>query len=131
MNLFPHIPSETHGVAGATWNVIKKNWLISMVHKFVIALLILSVVLLVWRFPKLPPAVPLWFSRPWGADRLASPYWLLLLPASSIMWYGIDLFLGIYVTAEYLIFTQMLFLSSLIVSLLSFITLIKILFLVS
>jgi hypothetical protein len=130
MNLFPHLPNETHRVA-ATWNVIKKNWLISVVHKFVIALFILSVGLLVWRFPVLPPEVPLWFSRPWGADQLASPYWLILLPVSSLVWYGIDLAIGIYVTTEYLIFTQMLFLSSLIVSLLSFITIIKILFLVT
>ena len=114
-----------------TWNTIKKNWLISSVHKFVIGLFILSIGLLIWRFPVLPPQVPLWFSRPWGEDQLASPYWLLLLPVSSIVWYGIDFLTGIYVTAEYLIFTQMLFLSALIVSLLSFITLIKILFLVS
>jgi hypothetical protein len=130
MNIVSHIPSET-GRVTATWNVIKKNWFISVVHKFVLALLILSVGLLVWRFPVLPPAVPIWFSRPWGEDQLASPYWLLLLPASSIVWYGIDLLIGIYVTAEYLVFTQMLFLSSLIVSLLSFVTLIKIIFLVT
>lgn len=113
------------------WNDIKKNWFISVVHKFVIGLFILSVGLLIWRFRVLPPKVPLWFSRPWGEDQLASPYWLLLLPISSMLWYGIDLVISIYVTTEYLIFTQMLFLSSLIVSLLSFITLIKILFLVS
>jgi len=130
MNIFPRFPSETRRVS-ATWTVIRKNWFISIVHKFVIALFILSVGLLVWRFPLLPPGGPVWFSRPWGEDRLASPYWLFLLPASSIAWYGIDLLIGIYVTAEYLIFTQMLFLSSLIVSLLSFITLIKIVFLVS
>ncbi|MCX6793811.1 MAG: hypothetical protein NTY06_01770 [Candidatus Gottesmanbacteria bacterium] len=130
MNIFPQLPNETRRVT-TTWNVIKKNWLISVVHKFVIALFILSVGLLVWRFPVLPPQVPVWFSRPWGADQLASPYWLILLPVSSIFWYGIDLVIGIYVTTEYLIFTQMLFLSALIVSILSFITLIKILFLVS
>lgn len=112
-------------------NIIKKNWLIRVVHKFVFVLLFLSVGLLVWRFPVLPPAVPLWFSRPWGADQLASPYWLILLPVSSILWYGIDLLLGIYITKDYLIFTQMLFLSALLVNLLSFITLVKILFLVS
>jgi len=121
MTIFPQVP----------WNAIKKNWFISLVHKFVLVLFLLSVVLLLWRFPLLPPAVPLWFSRPWGADQLASRYWLILLPVSSIMWYGIDLLISIYVTMEYLIFTQLLFLSALIVSILSFVTLIKILFLVS
>lgn len=131
MNIVPHIPSETNRVASATWNGIKRNWFISIVHKFVVVLFILSVGLLIWRLPVLPPGVPVWFSRPWGEDRLASPYWLFLLPISSIVWYGIDLLISIYVTAEYLIFTQMLFLSSLIVSILSFITLIKIVFLVT
>ena len=130
MNITPHFPNETHRVA-ATWIVIRKNWLINVVHRFVIALFLLSVGLLTWRFPVLPPEVPLWFSRPWGLDQLASPYWLILLPVSSMIWYGIDILIGIYVTAEYLIFTQMLFLSALIVSILSFITIIKIVFLVT
>lgn len=130
MNIVPRFPNETHRVT-ATWNVIKKNWFISLVHKFVLVLFLLSTGLLIWLFPMLPPQVPVWFSRPWGSDQLASPYWLILLPVSGILWYGIDLVIGIYVTTEYLIFTQMLFLSALIVNFLSFITLIKILFLVS
>jgi len=130
MNIIPRLPNETHRVA-ATWIVIRKNWLVGVVHKFVIALFILSVGLLLWRFPILPPEIPLWFSRPWGEDQLASPYWLILLPVSSMIWYAIDILMAIYVTTEYLIFTQMLFLSALIVSILSFITIIKILFLVT
>lgn len=130
MNIIPRLPNETHKAA-ATWGVIRKNWLVSVVHKFVIALFILSVGLLLWRFPMLPPEVPLWFSRPWGSDQLANPYWLILLPVSSLIWYVIDILVAIYVTTEYLIFTQMLFLSALIVSILSFITIIKILFLIT
>lgn len=110
---------------------MRKNWLINLVRKFVIILFVLSVGFLVWRFPELPPKVPLWFSRPWGIDQLASPYWLILLPISSLIWYAINLVIAMYITTEYLIFTQMLFLASLIVSLLSFIILIKILFLIS
>lgn len=131
MNIFPHVPNETHRGANTAWDSISKNWLISLVRKFVIILFLLSAGFLVWRFPFLPPQVPLWFSRPWGADQLASPYWLVLLPVSSLVWYGIDLAIGMYITTEYLIFTQLLFVSSLIVSILSFITIIKILFLVS
>lgn len=130
MNIFPHFPNQTHRVT-STWNSIKNNWFIRIVHKFVIVLFILSVGFFVWRFPLLPPEIPLWFSRPWGADQLAPSYWLLLVPVSSLLWYCLDLFISIYITSEYLIFTQMLFLSALIVNLLSFVTLIKILFLVS
>jgi hypothetical protein len=130
MNIFPHFPNPSPRVS-TTWNSIKKNWLISIVHKFVIVLFLLSVGFLVWRFLQLPPQVPLWFSRPWGTNQLASSYWLFVLPIAALLWYCIDVLIGIYVTTEYLIFTQMLFLSALIVNILSFVTLIKILFLVS
>lgn len=130
MNILRHLPTQSHH-AFTVWQKIRTNWLITMIHRFIIGLFVLSVGLLLWRFPVLPPQVPLWFSRPWGTDQLASPYWLFLLPASGIVWYAINLLLSIYVTAEYLIFTQILFLSSLIVSLLSFVALVKILFLIS
>jgi hypothetical protein len=74
--------------------------------------------------------VPLWYSRPWGADQLAPAIFLFFLPLSSIVVHVTNLIFAMYVTTEYLIFTQSLFLSSLIVSLLSFIAVIKIIFLV-
>lgn len=110
---------------------LKKNWFISLTHKFILFLFVLSIGLLLWRWRMLPPMVPLWYSRPWGEDQLASPFWLFILPVASLLLYGINVFVSMYVLAEYLIFTQMLFLSSLIVSLLSFIALTKILFLIT
>ncbi len=130
MNILRNFPHPSQKVT-TTWNSIKTNWLISLVHKFVLLLFVLSLGFLVWRWTMLPPLVPLWYSRPWGADQMAQPLWLLLLPLASILWYGINFVISIYITAEYLIFTQMLFLSSLIVSMLSFLALIKILFLVT
>lgn len=114
-----------------TWNTLKANWLLSLIHKFVIVLFVLSLIIFAWRYQTLPPLVPLWYSRPWGIDQLAHPLWLLLLPMASLLWYGASILVSIFVTAEYLIFTQMIFMSSLIVSLLSFLTLIKILFLMT
>lgn len=35
--------------------------------------------------PKLPSLVPLWFSRPWSLNRLASSQMLYLIPASSLV----------------------------------------------
>lgn len=112
-------------------NIPQKNWLIALVHKFVLILFVLSVGFLLWRWSSLPPQVPLWYSRPWGLDRLAPSYALILLPVSSMVVYGINVFISVYFLTDYLIFTQMVFVSSLIVSLLSFFALIKILFLVT
>lgn len=130
MNIVKTLSGESAKVKTA-WNAVKTNWFISLVHKFILILFILSMGLLLWRWHMLPPMVPLWYSRPWGADQLTSPYWLLILPLASLLLYGINFLVSMYVMAEYLIFTQMLFLSSLVVSLLSFVALMKILFLVT
>jgi hypothetical protein len=42
--------------------------------------LFLAVGLLVLHFEKLPPSLPLWFSKPWGAERLSPPIYLWLIP---------------------------------------------------
>ncbi|OGG11642.1 hypothetical protein A2Z00_01125 [Candidatus Gottesmanbacteria bacterium RBG_13_45_10] len=113
------------------WKTMRSNWIIGLVNKFVLGFTVLSILAILWRWHLLPPAIPLWYSRPWGIDQLAPPIWLLVLPISSIIVYLLNLVIAIYVTHEYLIFTQILFLSSFVISLLSFITLIKILFLVT
>lgn len=115
----------------ATMRTLRHNWIVSLVNKFVFLFAILSLVLIAWRWNKLPPHVPLWYSRPWGEDQLATPYWLLLLPAGAIFWYIVNIVLATYLSEEYRIFAQLLFLTSLLVSFLSFITLVKILFIVT
>jgi hypothetical protein len=32
---------------------------------------------------RLPPEIPLWYSRPWGEEQLASPNWLVMGPVLS------------------------------------------------
>ncbi|OGG34993.1 hypothetical protein A2363_02110 [Candidatus Gottesmanbacteria bacterium RIFOXYB1_FULL_47_11] len=124
MNIF-------RGHAQTVWRTLSVNWVVGLSHKFVLICFVLSLGILLWRWRLLPPMVPLWYSRPWGADQMTEPYWLFLLPMASMFLYIVNVVVSIYFTAEYLIFTQMLFLSSLIVSLLSFITLVKIVFLVT
>lgn len=112
------------------WILIRTNWLIQVSHKFVVLLAVASIIMIAAYWNMLPPLVPLWYSRPWGSDQLAPPVFLFFLPISSITLHVINLAFAMYVTTEYLVFTQSLFLSSLIVSLLSFIAVIKIIFLV-
>lgn len=110
---------------------LSSNWIVSMANKFVFFFVILSCALIAWRSNRLPPSVPLWYSRPWGEDQLASPYWLFLLPAGVVFWYAVNVLLATYYVEQYRIFAQLLFLTSLLVSFLSFVTLAKILFVVT
>lgn len=45
-----------------------------------VAAIVVTLGLLVVYWRSLPPEVPLWYSRPWGQEQLASPYWLWLVP---------------------------------------------------
>lgn len=107
------------------------NWFLSTTKKLVFISIFISVILLLWRYPKLPPLVPIWFGKPWGIDRLAHPLWLVLLPAGSLIILIINTFASRILTRDMLIFTQILAATALIVAILSLVTLTKILFLVS
>lgn len=107
------------------------NWFVSTTKKLVFVSILISVILLLWRYPKLPPLVPIWFGKPWGIDRLAHPLWLVLLPTGSLIILIINTILSRILTRDMLIFTQILAATALIVAILSLVTLTKILFLVS
>ncbi len=114
-----------------TIKALQANWVVNVSIKFGLFFFVASAALIAWRWRNLPPAVPLWYSKPWGADQLAQPLWLLLLPISSLFWYFVDLIIVGYQQNQYRIFTQALFLSTFLVNFLCFVTLVKILFLVT
>lgn len=122
---FSHI-----SVIRTTWNSLKTNRIIAISERVSIILGLLSIVLLFSMWQRLPPEVPFWYSRPWGETQLAHPLWLLLLPLGSLSWVCISILSGVYLTHDHLTFTQILFLTTSVTSILSFITLIQILFLV-
>lgn len=49
-----------------------------------LGLVVIMVGLFFACYQKLPPEVPLFYSRPWGEAQLASPWLLLILPALSL-----------------------------------------------
>lgn len=110
---------------------IQRNWVVRTVNKSIIVVTGASLLFIVFYWRGLPPSVPLWYSLPWGADQLASPYWLFLLPLGSALIFTINTLVSVYVLSEYLLFVQLSYLSSLVVSLLSFVTLVKILTIIS
>lgn len=114
-----------------SWHQLQTNWLINLVGKIVVILSIVSLLFLAWSWRSLPPAVPLWYSRPWGNERLASSLWLVILPLGSFFWFITDIIIATFISRDYPVFTRVLFLSSLLVSFMALVTLTKIIFLVT
>lgn len=88
----------------------------------------LIAVLLAWS--SLPPAVPLWHSRPWGEEQLTHPLWLLVLPAGSAVVFVLNTALASRFVPDHPIFGRILLLTSFFVSVLSLVALINTLLLV-
>ncbi len=110
---------------------LRANWIANTAVKFGLLFFVGSLALIAWRWNKLPSAVPLWYSKPWGTEQLAHPLWLFILPLSTVFWFGVDFLIVAWHEHKYRIFTQALFLATFLVSFLSFVTLVKILFLVT
>ena len=105
------------------WLAFQQNTLIKISSISVLILILFSFLIVVMIYGKLPPQIPLWYSKPWGTERLSSPSGLYILPLMSIGIYIINSILAVFFTKDHLVFTQILFLSSLFVGLFSTIAL--------
>jgi len=77
---------------------------------------------------KLPPQIPLFYSRPWGEDQLASPIFIFILPASVFLILVVNLIIAGFFTEEKFLL-RTLALASTLSSFLAFFALIKIIIL--
>lgn len=112
------------------WGSEEQNWVIATGRKLNLLAIVLGIVILTWHYPRLPPLVPLWYGKPWGIDRLAHPLWLILLPLGSFIILILNSIAARILAKDMLIFSQILTITSLLVSILSLVTMTKILFLV-
>jgi len=115
----------------AEFKTLHANTIIRYTSVLTLILILVSLIILGLSWNKLPTEVPLWYSKPWGNDRLANPLWLLLLPGASFFWYIVNGLLCLHVTKEHLVFSQILFLSSLLGSIFSCVTLSMIVWIIS
>lgn len=63
----------------------QKDRLLFFSYVFCILSVILQALILLVSFGKLPPQVPLFYSRPWGEQILAPPIFLAILPAIAFL----------------------------------------------
>jgi len=71
-----------------------RDKLSSFANLFFLSSFALQILLLMISINKLPPEVPLFYSRPWGEKILASPIYLFLLPAIALFSFVLDRFLA-------------------------------------
>ena len=90
------------------------------------SLLIISI-----KISKLPPEIPLFYSRPYGVERLASSWWLGVLPMISLLVQIISMRFAGGVMKEDKLLAQILVINGALVSLMSLYTLVKIVWLVT
>lgn len=91
----------------------------------------LSLVILGVSVRKLPPEVPLWFSRPYGEEQLVSMWALALIPLISFLFQALSIRSAGRVLEEDNLMTQILVWSGSLVSLMGLITVIMIVRLVT
>jgi len=102
-----------------------------------IAVLVGQILVILFSWQTLPSELPLFYSRPWGKEQLATPWWLFLLPLLSLLVFLINLaFLYLLINKyfsekEGKLISKIFEISSSIFAILCLITLIKIIFLVT
>lgn len=94
-------------------------------------LIIFQLIILVVKFGDLPGQVPLYYSLPWGEGQLASAASLFLLPTFSIIILLLNNLIATFFLKTTILFSRLLTIFSLIFSLLSSISLVKIISLIS
>lgn len=93
--------------------------------------IIFQLVFIFIKFDNLPKQVPLYYSLPWGSQRLASAASLFLLPSFSIIFSLINNIIAAITLQSIQVISRLLVVFSLVYSVLSLITLIHIVYLVS
>jgi len=61
--------------------------------KLLIGADILQTLLFVWRLPRLPNQIPLFYSRPWGESQIAEIWYIALLPILMHLLFFLNVFI--------------------------------------
>jgi hypothetical protein len=95
------------------------------------AMFILSISLIVLKWGKLPPEVPLYYSLPWGEKQLGSPWELSILPTLCASIFITNLLITFFIAKDNKLTIKLLIATALFVVALLTYSLIRIIFLVS
>lgn len=83
-------------------------WAIGLCLVFIVSQLAIILAL----FGKLPPQVPLFYSKPWGEPILASPLFIWILPGLSILFAAVNFLAARLLTGETFLYRVLIIFSS-------------------
>lgn len=119
-------------MTNAQENVFEKNQPSSLVFWINLFLILIDIALIFWKKNLLPDQVPLFYSRPWGEEQLVTNLFLFLLPILSFVVLLVNnLFSIIFLKKGDIFFIWINASISLLFTVLSTITLWKIIFLIT
>ena len=98
---------------------------------FYLFLFVGSLIFTIIKFASLPPKIPLFYSKPWGQERLANREFIWLLPAILLLLILINTVLAKIFAAKILFLAQIVSITLSILTFLIFVTLLKIIFQIS
>lgn len=111
--------------------VFIKQPLIKRATVVFVGFFLISLALIAWQWSSLPPQVPLYYSLPWGEQRLAAPWELTLLPTMILSIFITNLLTAFLLVRDNELMVKALIFTSLFVAGLLSYSLIRIVFLVS
>jgi hypothetical protein len=109
---------------------LSQHWSYRAAFFTTLAAILVELIIMAVSWSSLPPAIPLWYSRPWGEEQLAHPLWLLVLPAGSVIVFIANTALASRFIPDHPVFGRILLLASLFVSVLSLLAIVNIVLLV-
>ena len=95
---------------------IKRDRLSSFVLLASLMCLLVQSALILISWGKLPPQVPIFYSRPWGETLLAAPFWLWLLPGILFISLVVNYTFAIFIVSSERFLVRVLLFSNLLLS---------------
>lgn len=99
--------------------------------RFSIFFNIVSLIIIIIHWQKLPPSIPLFFSLPWGEEQLSTPIVFATLSLSGVLFLLINNTFGFLISKHSPLFARMLFFMSILTTLLMLITTIQIILMIT
>lgn len=107
-----------------------KNKILKKVILAVFYLLVLDIIIVIFLFPKMPPQIPLFYSRPIGKEQLANKRLFFFLPLICSLIILINFRLASFYYQKEAFLSKILIWTSVLIAILTNITLVKILIII-